>query len=607
VVITEGEKCADIARDLGLIATTSSHGAQSAKRTEWKPLAGRKVVIIPDNDEEGEGYAQSVAKLLLELEPPPIIRILHLPGLEKGHDIQQWVEDVVPETWAPLDCRIELEKLWKDIPAWVPPPGCVPLAKPQPGDDGPPNLTELGNARRLIKLFGDDIRYDCARGSWVIWNKVRWAPDEDGQIWRHAKKIPLALYAEASKTFEHDEREARIKWGRKSEQRRVIEACVSLAKSESGVIVMPNRFDRDPSLINTPNGVVDLLTGELRPQKQDDLLSKVTAVPYDPTHPCPRWLEALSYIFASDEELIAYFARVSGYSISGFTGEHKMFLCYGPGRNGKNFVLDTIRGVAGEYATVSDPKIFLASGQNEHPAGLADLAGRRLVVTSEVDAGQQLAEGLVKRLTGDRTIKARFMNQNWFEFEMAAKIWMLANSKPEILGQDEGIWSRISIIPFDVFIPENKRIKGYSEILVQEEGPGILAWLVEGCREWHRVGLHDPERVAVATKRYRSEQDVVGDFIQSCCIDCKDDAEVRDHYKVEVKALYKCYDDWCREMGERSPLTARRFTLELSNRGFRLWESNGRTYRIGLALKSGAQHVQEPELRTVERNGHLPY
>jgi putative DNA primase/helicase len=607
VVVTEGEKCADLVRSMGLIATTSAHGAQSAKKSDWRPLAGKSVVLIPDNNEEGEGYILTVAKLLIDLEPVPAIRILRLPGIEKGHDIQQWIQEVVPETWDLVDCRIELEKLWSNVPIWEPPPGCIPLAKPQAGDDGPPKLTELGNAKRLIKSFGDKIRFDFARGCWLTWDGIRWAPDEDGAIWRYAKQIPPMLYTEAGETFELDERESRIKWGLRSEQRRVIEACVSLAKSEPGVVVMPSRFDRDPTLLNTPSGVVDLLTGDMRPQKPEDLLSKVTAVPYDPDCPIPRWLSVLNDVFAGDQGLLAYMKRAGGYSISGFTGEHKMLLCFGPGRNGKNTVLDTIRGVAGDYASVSDPKIFLSSGQNEHPAGLADLAGRRLVVTSEVDTGQQLAEGLVKRLTGDRTIKARFMNQNWFEFEMTAKIWMLANSKPEIQGQDEGIWSRISIIPFDVFIPVEKRIKGLSDILIQEEGPGILAWLVDGCREWHRIGLDDPERVAEATKSYRSEQDIVGEFIKSCCIDRKDDPDVRDHYRVETKTLYRRYDEWCKEMGERSPLTGRRFSLELPKRGYQSKPSDGKHYWIGLALKQSDPVGDEPEPPAVERTRHLPY
>ncbi len=609
VVVTEGEKCADLVRSMGLVSTTSSHGAGSANRTDWQPLAGKSVIILPDNDEEGEGYALSVGRLLLDLDPAPAIRILRLPNLEKKWDIQQWIQEVVPDTWDLRDCRIEFERLCKDLPLWQPPPGCIPLAKPQPGDDAPPKLTELGNSKRLVKSFEGSLRYDCARNCWMLWNQIQWSVDQDREVWRRAKRISQMLYAEAGETFELDEREARVRWGLMSEKRNIIAASVELARSEKGVIVMPSQFDKDPSLLNAPNGVVDLLTGDVRQQSPDDMLSKVAGVKYDPDHPIPRWLDALGVLCDGDTDLVAYLKRVAGYSITGYTSEHAMFFLYGIGRNGKNFFADTLRMILGEYATVCDPRILLASGQNEHPAALADLAGRRLVITSEIDVQQRLAEAQVKRLTGDRTIKARFMNQNWFEFEMTAKLWMLANTRPEIQGRDEGIWSRLRVIPFDVVIPKGKRIRNLSEVLIAEEGPGILAWAVEGAREWHRDSLDDPERVSKAVDSYRKDQDVIGDFLQSCCVE-RNDADIRMNYRVEAKALYRSYVEWCAEMGERDPLTAKRFATEVTNRGFELRPSDGKHYRLGLAMKEPERPSESPgatRFSGPERTKSLPY
>ena len=160
VIITEGEKCADLVRSMGLVATTSSHGALSAAKTDWRPLTGKSVVIVPDNDDEGEGYALSVAKLLVELKPTPNIRILRLPNLEKKGDIQQWMDEVIKPTWGLGDLGIELGKLTKGAPLWEPPPGSGPLLKIGEWDDGPLMLTELGNARRLIRAKKDSIRYN---------------------------------------------------------------------------------------------------------------------------------------------------------------------------------------------------------------------------------------------------------------------------------------------------------------------------------------------------------------------------------------------------------------------------------------------------------------
>ena len=62
VFVTEGEKAADAARSLGVVATTSAHGSQSPDKTDWAPLAGKKAVILPDNDGAGGEYADAVGR-----------------------------------------------------------------------------------------------------------------------------------------------------------------------------------------------------------------------------------------------------------------------------------------------------------------------------------------------------------------------------------------------------------------------------------------------------------------------------------------------------------------------------------------------------------------
>lgn len=92
IVVVEGEKCADAAISVGLLATTSAHGAESAERSDWRPLAGRDVAILPDADAPGEKYARDVARILLQLNPPARVRILRLAGLDEAGDIADWIE-----------------------------------------------------------------------------------------------------------------------------------------------------------------------------------------------------------------------------------------------------------------------------------------------------------------------------------------------------------------------------------------------------------------------------------------------------------------------------------------------------------------------------------
>lgn len=92
VYVCEGEKAADAARSIDLIATTSANGSGSSGKTDWSPLAGREVVILPDNDEPGEEYAEAVAEILATLKPAATVKVLHLPDLPEKGDIYDWLE-----------------------------------------------------------------------------------------------------------------------------------------------------------------------------------------------------------------------------------------------------------------------------------------------------------------------------------------------------------------------------------------------------------------------------------------------------------------------------------------------------------------------------------
>lgn len=123
VVVVEGEKCAEVARKLGFVATTSAGGAQAADQTDWGPLAGREVWILPDNDAPGRKYAERVANILARLTPTPVIRIVELPGLRDGGDIEDWA-NAHGDAAEPDTMRAELESLAQDTPPYKSPANC---------------------------------------------------------------------------------------------------------------------------------------------------------------------------------------------------------------------------------------------------------------------------------------------------------------------------------------------------------------------------------------------------------------------------------------------------------------------------------------------------
>ena len=120
VYVTEGETTVDAMFTLAFRGTTSSHGSSSAGKTDWTPLAGKKVIILPDNDGPGRKYAADVADLLLALDPTPTVKIVELPDLPPGGDIVDFIAARPGKT--PIEIRKEVEALMAATPERRPQP-----------------------------------------------------------------------------------------------------------------------------------------------------------------------------------------------------------------------------------------------------------------------------------------------------------------------------------------------------------------------------------------------------------------------------------------------------------------------------------------------------
>src|ERR1700688_2224572 len=200
---------------------------------------------------------------------------------------------------------------------------------------------------------------------------------------------------------------------------------VDLARSAPGMAIHINAFDRDSMQFNCHNGTLDLLTGELRPHNRADLLTNLCGTSYDSKADCPLWKEFLSDVMAGDQELVDYLQRAVGYSLTGSTAAHCLFMNYGTGRNGKTTFLEAVKYVLGTYAQAAPMTAFLDTGNDAGPRNdIARLVGARFVTAVEADAGKRLAESLVKQLTGGDTIAARFLFKEFFDFKPQFKLWM---------------------------------------------------------------------------------------------------------------------------------------------------------------------------------------
>ncbi len=413
-----------------------------------------------------------------------------------------------------------------------------------PDDDLP--LTELGNAQRLIREHGDKLRFDVERGLWLAWDNRRFAPDLTGASDRLAKGIARSFLLQAASCADETRRKALIQHGHRSEKAGAVHAALRLAATEPGVGVTSDELDVDPFALNCLNGTIDLRTGELRPHRQADLIRKLAPVEYHPDAPAPLWDSFLARIMDGNSEMISYLSRIAGLCLTADISVQELFIFWGSGANGKSVFLDTSLGLLGEYAGLAPDSLLTARSYGEHPTEIADLRGRRLVVASETEESARLRLSMIKRMTGDRTLKGRFMRQDFFEFPRTHKTILVTNNRPVVSEQTQAVWRRIRLVPFTVTIPESERDPALLDKL-RAEWPGILAWAVRGCLDWQRSGMQPPHDVLAATEAFRGEQDLFGDFIAECLIRGAG-------WRISRHLVYHTYSTWAERTGEK-PIT----------------------------------------------------
>jgi P4 family phage/plasmid primase-like protien len=345
------------------------------------------------------------------------------------------------------------------------------------------NFTDLGNARRLVARFGSDFRYCHESGKTLLWTGVRWENDSSGAIELLAKRTVGDMYREAAK-LGGEKRQDLVKHALASESKSALNAMVTLVRSEPRIPVRQSELDASPWLLNCLNGVVDLTTGELHPHRREDLITRLCPVHYDAGARSEVWEKMLYDATGGDRDLLNFLQVAAGYSLTGATDEEVLFFVHGPAASGKSTFLESLKATLGDYANTADFESFV----QRRDAGairndIAELAGRRFVVSIEVDEGKKLAEGLVKLVTGSDTVRARFLYHESFEFTPAFKLWLAANHAPRVKDDDTAMWRRILRIPFDHPIPREKRQPFVKATLRNPaiSGPAILAWAVEGA------------------------------------------------------------------------------------------------------------------------------
>jgi putative DNA primase/helicase len=434
----------------------------------------------------------------------------------------------------------------------------------------PPPFSDDALALGFSRATTPDWVYTAAWGQWHYFSGTHYKVDDTRKIYDIARLECRA----ASLSGELTKKDARA-----IASKATISAVEFLARASRLHAAHPDQWDRDPMLLCTPGGVIDLRSGVSRPARRADFMTKITACGASVVD-TPMWTSFLTRITGGDAEQIRFLQRIAGYCLTGTIEEHALFFMFGKGANGKSVFLNTLAAVMGDYAMTASIETFTVSNNDRHPTELASLRGARLVTATETEEGRRWAESRICALTGGDKIAARFMRQDFFEFGPTFKIMIAGNYKPSLRGVGEAMRRRLNLIPFTVTIPEEERDEKLPERL-KAEWSGILQWMIDGCVDWQGEGLAKPDAVRRATDEYFEAEDALGNWIGERCVVAPDAS-------APGSGLFNSWRKWADANGEFSG-SQKRFSQALLDRGFHQQKSHGQ--RLFRGIRPNVEHA----------------
>lgn len=546
----------------------ASIGSVSREQVEFIKSLGREVITFYDNDDAGDGYRQ------------------------RQHDIQHII---VPERGGDIDSFI---RGGGDVMSLLTvfTPKFEILAPLVAGACGPESFNDTGNANRMARLQGPDLRYVRETDTFIHWVDNCWLP-AGVQVLERAKQAATEMYREGQAMLTSDDENTRkrgadqVAFAQRLHNLGPMKAMIELLKPK--VEIRTVELDADPMLVRVKNGVIELETQRYRENRRKDLITSVCPVEYDPKATSPLWLRFIAEITCGDAELAAFMKRLVGYMLTGRTDEQLLFFFYGHGSNGKSTFIQIIQALMGTYATQINSDVLMANRSVGGPnASLAKLPGKRLVVANELPEGGRFDDMLIKSMTGGDTLVARQVyGKHEIEFTAQFSLVIIGNHKPAIHDMSHGMWRRMCLIPFAAQFSAEQADPTLAARLMAEL-PGILNWALEGVAEWQQHGLKRslPAAVVKANDEYREESDLLGEFLSGCILQ-------PDAY-TPATALYQAFQTFACE-GNEWRMTQRVFNKKMAERGFTKLRRDNRAGFRGIALTADMPRVFESIALTV--------
>lgn len=432
---------------------------------------------------------------------------------------------------------------------WVNPRSKASEGRPeaaQQGEADEDDMPGIGPDPTLMTLMSEDAMaldfaamaepsYRWSPGlAWMRDNGIVWSRDDALTRYSLAREVARATARQAAAAVKESE-------ARKLATAKCVNAILSLAQSDERLVVPAAAWDSEPMALNTPAGIVALRTGAMRPRGLAYVTQAARVSPV--AAPCPTWLRFLEQVFLGDQGLIEFMRRALGYCITGDRREQVLFFWYGTGQNGKSVLVDLVQWLVGDYALKLPASVLMQSKGERHPTELAQLRGKRLAVSSELDEASFFNESLIKELTGDAVLTARFMRQDFFSFDMTQKHVIVGNFKPRLKGGDPAIARRMMLVPFLASFKGSARDPRMLDKL-KAEAPAILHWLIGGAVSWSRDGLAVPESVRAASADYLADHDDLALWMDECC---------QRTGTAPASSLYGSFSLWKRDRGEHAP------------------------------------------------------
>jgi putative DNA primase/helicase len=500
-----------------------------------------------------------------------------------------------------------------------------PLREPDP----PSENSDIGLQNGFVDKYGDDLRYVATLDAWFVYTveEGRWTKDEKMEVWTRAKRFLVAASHKAVDSIPNEKAAAQV--GKQISSKTTVAAVVTLARSHPRIALLESAFDADPWQLNTPAGVVDLKTGNVRKALREDYFTETAKVgPKDePTPVFDRFMldimgvhfkphycscapcakpenqqlsdEArLALHLAEVDALVAYLMRCYGYALTGDVSEEKLLIQIGDGGNGKgklnDFLSRDIFGLAPTGYSCEIPiEALLESHNDRHPTDLMGLWHTRLAIARESDEDTRWNEGRVKKLSGGDPITAHLMRKDFVTFPASHKLVIFGQAKPRLKSSEQAAWKRrLQMTPFpqkfDDEADEAEHVRKADKKLIdalRKEASGVLHKLIQACLKYQKLkGLNPPDTVREASTQYLASASTLLTWIE-------ERLEKDGVTNTTVNDLWPDYTRWC-EARRDTPCGRQIFNDKLESAGISIFRT-GKVKGICRGVKLKGFEVKE--------------